>query len=103
MADEHSDEIVRELRRIRTALYLLALVGSLISFMVAMNFWAESTRPPGGNWQQQQDLQNIRGELLGIREELRLSRQPSSTRFPPLPPVVVPGGKPDAGKKNQGK
>jgi hypothetical protein len=46
MADENSTVYLRELRLIRIALYLIALLLAMIFFALALNFWAESTRPP---------------------------------------------------------
>ena len=45
MAGEEPKEYLRELRRIRTALYLIALVLAFTAMISALNFWAESTRP----------------------------------------------------------
>ena len=44
MAGEEAKEYLRELRRIRIALYLIVVVLALIAMSLALNFWAESTR-----------------------------------------------------------
>ena len=59
MAEENSTEHLCELRRIRIALYLIAFILSLIAFVLAMQFWLESTRPP-------------RVAALGMRDSLAL-------------------------------
>ena len=46
MADENSTVYLRELRLIRIALYLIALLLAMIACVLALNGWAESTRPP---------------------------------------------------------
>jgi hypothetical protein len=70
MADENSTAYLRELRLIRIALYLIALLLAMIFCSLAFNFWAESTRPPrtaahdvrSGRWvQRTRDLGPVAG------------------------------------------
>jgi hypothetical protein len=46
MAEDHPAASLRELRRIRIALYLIVLMLCMIACVLALHSWAESTRPP---------------------------------------------------------
>lgn len=45
MAEDNSTAYLRELRLIRIALYLIVLLLAMIACVLALNGWAESTRP----------------------------------------------------------
>jgi hypothetical protein len=45
MGHEEVKELLRELRRIRLSLYLIVVLLAFIGISLALNFWAESTRP----------------------------------------------------------
>jgi ankyrin repeat protein len=83
MAEEHSAELVRELRQIRYALLGLMVVLALAFVSQSIRFWTESTRPPDMT---SQTLGGIQTELGAIRGELSQQR---TSRFPPLGVVAA--------------
>ena len=81
MADEPSTELVRELRLIRLALYLLAFLMAVMFFSDAMDRWVRSQSPPETI---SVELRSIQGQLQAISQEL------NALRTRPAPPVVLP-------------